>query len=354
MKPNDPSTILPRLPEGARVCIVRLRSLGDIVLLTPALAALHAWRPDLRLTVVLEPAFAEVLEGNPHVRELVLFRGVLSCARALRQRSFHAVFNQHGGPTSALLTRATRAPVRVCWAGRQFGFFYTVRVPLSAALQGRARAHTVEHRLAQFHWTGLPRGPLVPAQVFPQADAVAAVEQKLAARGLARTQAYAVLHPGANYFTKRWAIANFAETARWLHAARGLVPVVVLGPGDQEAADSVRQQFSAPAVVLEALRVRELIALLAGARLFVGNDSGVAHLAAAAQRPVVTIFGSSDSVAWGPWQAPHRIVQNDFPCNPCPGDRCYAFDEPRCILSVTLDQVKSACAGMLAGEQPLK
>jgi ADP-heptose:LPS heptosyltransferase len=114
------------------------------------------------------------------------------------------------------------------------------------------------------------------------------------------------------------------------------------------AAD-VRRRFAPHSIVLgpEALDLRELIALVSRARLFIGNDSGPAHIAAAAGRPAVVIFGSSDSNTWRPWQNPHRVVQNDFPCNPCKGDRCYAFAEPQCILSVTPEQVKESCVSLL-------
>jgi ADP-heptose:LPS heptosyltransferase len=68
----------------------------------------------------------------------------------------------------------------------------------------------------------------------------------------------------------------------------------------------------------------------------------------------VVIFGSTDSATWRPWQTEHRVVQNDFPCNPCRGDRCYAFDQPRCILSVTVEQVREACEALLdAAPAPL-
>ena len=161
---------------------------------------------------------------------------------------------------------------------------------------------------------------------------------------------YAVLHPGAAYFTKRWPIQQLVETARWLDDRHGIEPVVILGPGDREIATEVREQFGTQTAILDSLSLRELIALIGGARLFVGNDSGPAHLATATGTPVVVIFGSSDSVTWRPWQTPHRVVQNDFPCNPCRGDRCYAFAEPRCILSVTVEQVKEACQQLL--EEP--
>jgi heptosyltransferase-3 len=188
--------------------------------------------------------------------------------------------------------------------------------------------------------------------VYPQPDAIAAVREKLAAHGVAAEQPYVVVHPGATFFTRRWAVENYAQVARWLQQEHGLASVVAPGPGDHEILPAIREHFCAPNVVLEGVNVREMIALIAGARLFLGNDTGPTHLASATGRPAVVVFGSSDSVTWGPWPpgGPHRVVQNDFPCNPCRGDRCYAFDEPRCILSVSVEQVREACAAVLRTE----
>ena len=90
------------------------------------------------------------------------------------------------------------------------------------------------------------------------------------------------------------------------------------------------------------------MALLERAKLFVGNDSGPTHIAGAVGSPVVAIFGSSNSKIWKPWRATAQIVQNSYPCNPCPGDQCYQFSEPECILSVTESQVQEAIDVALA------
>jgi ADP-heptose:LPS heptosyltransferase len=316
-------------------------------MLTPAVAALHAWRPDLCLAVVVEPPYVAILEGNPAVSDVIPFESFLSCAAGLRKRKFPVVFNQHGGPTSALLSAAIGAPVRVCWEHCQFPFAYSVRVPGAEQFYGPRKIHTVEHRLTQFYWTGLPRGPIPRPTVHPQPHAQAAVAGKLAECGVASGTGYAVVHAGAAYFTKRWSLDGFASVAAWLREEKGVTPVFVLGPGDGQIADAWLERIGAGEVFFDALSLRELIALLAGARLFLGNDSGPAHLATAAGCPNVVIFGSSDSALWRPWQAPHRIVQNDYACNPCRGDRCYAFAEPQCILSISVQQVRDACAQML-------
>jgi len=348
LNPREPAALLPSLPPGAEILIIRLRSLGDVVLLTPALAALHSWRPDLRLSVLVEPAWRAVLEDNPAVSEILIARGFAATALALRRRKFPIVFNQHGGPTSAFLTAASGAAVRVCWSGKQFDFLYNVLAPDAVEFYGTLQVHTVEQRMTQFYWTGLPRGPIPRAEVFPSADARQTIDEVLRRTGIAVGEPYAVIQPGGRYFTKRWAVEHFAELGKWLMESRGIRPVVILGPGETGIASVVRERFRPGAVVLESLDLRLLIALTAGAWIFIGNDAGPAHLASAAGTPAVIIFGSSSSVHWRPWKVEHRVVQNDFPCNPCKGDRCYAFDEPRCILSVTFEQVRDACEALLA------
>ena len=351
MNPSEPASLLPSLPPGAEILIIRLRSLGDVVLLTPALAALKEWRPDLQLSVLVEPAFAPLLEGHPAVSELMLCRGFAATAREIRRRRFSVVFNQHGGPTSAFLSLASGARVRVCWAHCQFPVFYNVLVTEAFALRGQKRIHTVEHRMSQFWWTGLPRGPIPPARIVPQPAALAAMEQKLAARGISASEPCAVLHPGAAFATRRWPAERFADLLAWLRTQHKLPTVVVLGPGDAEIAEAVKQHLAPRGVLLDSLSLPELIALISRARLFIGHDTGPAHMAAALGRPVVMIFGSSSPDIWRPWQVPHRVVQNDYPCNPCPGDRCYAFDVPHCILSVAPEQVRAACEALLRSSE---
>jgi len=343
LKRRDAPSLLKDLPAGAEVLIIRLRSLGDVVLLTPALSALHAWRPDLRLSVLVQSFCAPILEGNPAVAEILLMGGFLSAVSNLRRRHFPVVYNQHAGPTSALLTAAIGAPHRVCWTRRQFSFVYNVLVT-----DPGDKIHTVEHRIEQFYATGLPRTPIPPARVYPQPDACSAIAKNLSEIGISSGAPYAVIHPGGKYFTKRWSPENFIDLAQWLRKTHSIEPVFSTGSTETEIVSELRRLSGGEFALMDSLDLRQLIALVAGARIFIGNDSGPTHIATATGRPVVAIFGSSSSVHWRPWQTAYRVVQNDFPCNPCPGDRCYAFAEPRCILSITLAQVQAACESLLA------
>jgi ADP-heptose:LPS heptosyltransferase len=351
LKLNDPSRLLADLPPGSKILIVRLRSLGDLVLETPVIAALHDWRPDLQISVLAEPRFAAVFEGNPAVSDLILTGGFLETAQKLRRHRFPVAFNQHGGPRSALLTAASGARTRVGWKGFQFSSLYNVQVPDAKEFYGTPAVHGVEHRISQFYWTGLPRGPIPRAQVFPQPEAVASVGHALAQKGIAAGAPYAVLQPGARLPRMRWPAAKFAELARWLRDERGIASVVNLAGGDAEVAADVRREMRNAAVVLDALSLRELIALIAGAKLFVGNDSGPAHLAAASACPAVIIYGPTNPAQWHPWQTEYRAIHTDATFDPQRGDKSMAESEPRGIDAITLEEVSRACEDLLVSQR---
>jgi len=352
---SSPSTaFLPELPAGARVLVVRLRSLGDALLLTPALRALKAWRPDLCLSALLYSRFAPILAGNPDLEEIIELDPdgpggplrVVQAAAALRRRRFAACFNLHGGTLSALLAGLSGAPHRVGSSHFRYRFAYTLLADPRTVL-GRDRLHAVENLIAPFYAAGLPQGEIPPMQIFPQPAAREGVAQKLAARGVRPGTRYALLHPAANFFTKEWPFERYAALARFLEQQHGLAPVFTCGPGEGAKLDAVARACGKPLVRLDPLTVPELVAAVEGAALFVGSDSGPMHIAAALARPLVVLFGSSDSNAWGPWRAAHALVQNYYACNPCRGDRCYAFAQPECILSITLAQAQAAVERVL-------
>src|SRR3990167_5875330 len=189
---SSPSTaFLPELPAGARVLVVRLRSLGDALLLTPALRALKAWRPDLCLSALLYSRFAPILAGNPDLEEITELAPdgpggplrVVQAAAALRRRRFAACFNLHGGTLSALLAGLSGAPHRVGSSHFRYRFAYTLLADPRTVL-GRAPLHAVKTLIAPFAAAGLPQGEIPPMQIFPQPAAREGVAQKLAARGV--------------------------------------------------------------------------------------------------------------------------------------------------------------------------
>jgi ADP-heptose:LPS heptosyltransferase len=297
---------------------------------------------------LIEPRFAPALEGNPAIAETIFSGDFPATAAALRRRHFPIAFNQHGGPRSALLLAASGSPVRVGWKGFQFSFTYNVQVPDAREFYGRPVVHTVEHRISQFYWTGLPRGPIPKAQVFPQSDAAKRVRELLEQSGTANGARYAVLQPGARLATMRWPAGKFAEISRWLRDTHGIASVVNLSVQEEAIASRVRNEMRDSAVVPEALGLRELIALVAGSSLFVGNDSGPAHLAAATGRPAVVIYGATNPAQWRPWGTEHRVVETGAKFRAVRGDKTIVESAPRRIEDIGVEEVRAACEELLS------
>lgn len=279
-------TILERLPRGARVVVIRLRSLGDCVLSTPALQLLKQARPDLRVAVAVEHAFRAVFEGNPDIEELLP-----PLARAVRKWRPRLCWNLHGGTVSARITAASGARLRAGFGHFRFGFLYNVRIPRAQEILGEERnVHTAEHAASAVFHFGAPRGEIPRARLF----APPAVESR----------PYAVIHPIASAPAKTWSAAGFMAVAAHLERAHGLEPVFVAGAGeDVRAFTNRRCMVGAP--------LAKVKALISGASLFVGNDSGPAHMAAAFGVPLVVIFGASDVDVWRPWRAAEAEVLRD-------------------------------------------
>lgn len=356
------ASLLPSLPAGSRLLVIRLRSMGDIVLLTPALALLKAWRPELVVSVLVESRFRELLAGNRDVDEVLEIGGGrgagataarLRLLGAIRQRRFAFCLNLHGGPTSAGLTALSGARWRVGFRHFRQRRAYNLLLPDNQQLLGRPEAHTAELQAAALFWLGLPQAEIPPATIVVAPEHREWWSAQGAALGL--RPPYAVVHPTALYATKQWAAERFAAIGERLENEAHLPVLYTCGPGESAALDEVERAARRPVRRLEGAELGQFAAALAGAEIFVGNDSGPAHLASALGRPLVVIFGSSSSRIWGPWPPPERkgsrparVVQNPYSCNPCPGDRCYRFAQAECILSVGEDQVWAAVAAVLA------
>ena len=352
------ASLLPSLSSGTRILIIRLRSIGDILLLTPALCLLKEWRPDYQVSVVVEPRFRELLEGNPDVDEILepgtgsgfekiaaRFRAV----RELRRRKFSLCLNLHGGPTSATIASWSGARWKAAFGHFRRKKIYDYLIPDPRTILNQESIHTAEHQASAFFHLGLPRKDIPPAQIHPTASEHAWWAQKREALGVPTTKPYVIVHPTALYATKQWSPENFAALGARLDSRFSVI--YSCGPGESRMLEEVEKAAGKKVLRLEGAGLRHFAATLAGARLFIGNDSGPAHMAAAVGIPGVVIFSSSSSTIWAPWRprAPWHIVQNHFDCNPCPGDRCYQFERPECILSVTPKQVQSAVEEVLAG-----
>jgi lipopolysaccharide heptosyltransferase III len=279
--------VLDDLPAAGRIAVLRLRSLGDCVLTTPALEILKRHRPDLRVAVVVEGRFRAVFEGNPDIQEIQPPE-----VGALRRFRPDLCLNLHGGTRSAWLTLASGARWRAGFGHFRHRFVYNVRIPRAQEIFGVERTvHTAEHLASAMFYLGAPVGEVPRAKLCAGTSA-----------GTASTSACATIHPVAATAEKTWSAEGFLKVAEHLRSM-GIEPVFIGGAGDDLSAFSAfRTLGGAP--------LGEVKSLLASSCLFVGNDSGPAHMAAAFGLPVVVIFGNSDPAIWGPWRTAAEIVRS--------------------------------------------
>jgi ADP-heptose:LPS heptosyltransferase len=271
--------ILGNLRGGGRVALVRLRSMGDAVLTTPAIEILKEARPDLEIGVVVEERFAAVFEGNPAVSAILAPRYA-----ELRRWHPELALNLHGGTRSQLLMLASGARWRAGFAHHRGAALYHVKIPRAQEILGVDRTvHTAEHLASAMFYLG------APVMEIPRAH--------LYAKAAHWERPYAVIHATAAAAYKTWHAAGFLAVAEFVERERGLEPVFIgAGTDDLTAFARYRLVVGRP--------LDEVKALLAGASLFVGNDSGPAHIACAFGVPVVVLYGRLEHrVIWAPWRA---------------------------------------------------
>ena len=362
-----------------RVLVVRLRSIGDTVLATPSLAALKRFLPNAKVDILLEDWVAPLLEGSEHVNEVIpvgrATKERLQTAWKLRRTGYDVVFNLHGGTTSTFFTRATGARNRVGYSHYRYSFLYNHLLSSSADFWNTPVTHSAEQQLALLGFAGVPVEDRPRSALTVSKDALRSLEARFEhvrqprelleyvyeAGVFQRTpnipepsadddilSNFALFHPAAAFATKQWGTENFARVAEYL-AARGMKRVAVATRSERGVLSSLTGASRVPIITLDDLTLPEITALASRAKLFVGNDSGIAHIAAAVNTPAVVIFGSSNRDHWRPWtDAPNEVVYDGLPCQPCAGYECKEFGEPKCIRSIRPEKVIAAVDRVLA------
>jgi ADP-heptose:LPS heptosyltransferase len=262
--------------------------------------------------------------------------------RVIREfRTFrpHLAVDLHGGSTSAWMAFFSGASRRVGYAGKAHSYLYNIKVPDSREVWGRKELHTVEHQLAPLKHLGFHVEPLAPLEIRVLPDEQAAARLLLSQAGIVGP--FALLHPAAAFDTKQWDAALFAETARRITSI-GIQTLITAGPGQEQLLEVVRASGAGTARFLAPQSLRLFSAVASLSSLYIGNDTGATHIAAAFGKKIVVIFGSSDWKVWKPWNVEHQLVRHALPCVPCPGYTCLHYPEPLCIRSVSVEAVVEA------------
>jgi lipopolysaccharide heptosyltransferase II len=351
-----------------KILLVRLRQIGDVVFTTPAVGALRQRFPDAHISYIVEPAAAPVVANNPNIDEIIVAprrrfplgaAGELALIRRLRRARFDVAIDFHGGPRASLLTWLSGAPVRVGYEVAARSWMYTRRVGRPRTLRARHSVVNQWDLLAPFE-IAPPQPATAPVEMPVDAGAAAAVEARLADAGVGQRERLIVIHVSAGNPFRRWPIASFAAVAADLAASDDRHRVVITsGPSEHDAAARViaeartRLDGQARDRLLDCgeFSIAELRALVDGASLYIGGDSGPLHVAATSRVPIVALYGPTLPARSFPWRPPEfpaaSIDAGPLPCRPCDQRTCEPGDF-RCLMRIEPAQVAAAARQLIA------
>jgi heptosyltransferase-3 len=339
-----------------RILVVKLDHLGDVVTATPALRALRDAHPAAHIDLLVNPSVAPLFEEGPLVNRVLSYdspryrRGPAPLKAASfrlpdRER-YDTVVEMRGDWSTILLPfrigahrRLDRGSVRFQrWLARRF----------------RRNAHPPLHEVESNYevvrpllGSGAPPSP--PAlEVHVSFPANESLEWRLAEADIDPRRPLVVIHPGASWRPRAWFPDRFASMADWIVERYG-AQVVLIGSADERDVEAAVLSCVGKARVLSMfgkITTSELAALLTRSSLLIGNDSGVAHLAAACGTPTVVLFGPQDPTRFRPWSGKAIALHHPVPCFPCAQIRCLRPDLP-CVNLIETSEVQEAVGRLL-------
>jgi heptosyltransferase-2 len=339
-----------------KILVMRYRFIGDTILTIPFLRNLRRAEPDAFIAWMVAPGSSEVVKGIPYVDELIYWdpvtihadsRGThrtwgakLNFIKDLRSRQFDKVYVLKRSFTSAVMAWLSGARQRIGFDTEGRGLLLTKTVPY------RHDQHEVQNFLDVLRVDGVPVvDDHLEAWISPEEHQFA--DRFLQEAGVTSGELLIGIHPFAANPPRAWYPGNFAELARRLQERYQARIIFFGGPGDRSALPGIRDALPRPPIeAVGVTTLRQTMALLDRCRLLVCNDSGIMHLAASLQVPLVALFGPQSPVKFGPWGKSCRVVYSAFPCSPCkqkfftecePSSRM----RPDCIEAIKVDEVFS-------------
>ncbi len=330
---------LPPKPEWKRILVYQNSALGDALYATPAIRALKKTFPQAHLALLCRDRHAELMAHNPHLDQLLIYRGKAKSFRLLtnqmKANRFDVGIVLHGNDPETMT---------YLWAGRvrrivgpentAFAFLYSLALPAA-----RQNQHVVDHRLMLVQAVGaVPQGryleqPL-PQEVKLQASA-------LLGRELPGKGPVLALAPGASSVHKMWPAHRFTAAANRLIQTHGARVVILTTAKEKPLADTIQKELKGPSWASNGkISLIQVAGLIAASDLILANDSGLYNLGQALDRPTLSLGGPQGPVDYGPLPD-HRAEMISLRQEVCQREICLNKECPDsvCIKAITVDMV---------------
>ena len=310
--------------------------------MTPALSALRKGFPDSHISLLINPWVKEIFDGNPDFDETIIYdekgkerslKGKIKFIRSLRNRNFDAgIVMQPRSYKAALFVYLSRIPERI-------GYGHSLRNLLLTRIvkPPKVSLHAVDTFLNIVLSLGVEparKEPYLPSS--PQANDWA--EKFLGKQGVSIGELLIGINPGAFKQSKRWPEPRYAELSDKMIKEFGAKVIIFQGPGEDNIVEKVVSLMRKKAIVANT-SIKELAALSRRCKLFVSNDTGPMHVAAASGTRVIALFGPANPERSHPWGGDHIVIKKDLPCSPCSRIVC---KELNCMKAITVEEVFQA------------
>lgn len=336
---------MPSVPE--RILVLRMSGVGDVLWTTPLLRALRRGLPGSRIHYVVRQSCAAVLENNPDIDDLLVYRdgglrSQIAFLGEIRARRCELSIDLVGTPRTAIQSLASGAGVRI---GFDFGYrrlFYNRVLSAREANYG----HEVEFNLFVLPALGIEEAgkDLVFNLSLQEVEYRDRVWREL---GFDAKDRVIGLLPTGGWACKRWPAENFSELGR-LNGGHGARKYLVLwgSKSEKEEAERIVHGIGRHAAMAPQTTLRQMAALLAGCAAVVGNDTGPLHIATALGVPVVSFYGPTSPMAQGPWGEGHRVLRDEsLSCLVCNRTDCR---DPKCMRGIPVSAASQALEEILS------
>lgn len=352
------------MAEPHNILVIRLSSLGDVLMSVPAVRALRQRYPDAHISWLAEGSVAGILAQQDFIDDVIYFpRGALSrhfkgghlsttayilkdFLKTLRQRKYDLIIDLHGIAKSAALMMLARGR-RTIGFGSMFAkdmthMFYRERVN---GIQ--KRIHKVDRNMLVASFMGCPgRAEDLPLHAHDEARRY--IQDFFRSHNI-RPPVLAV-NPFASKDSafKRWPLERYADLIRRIIEERMGTVVVIWGPGEREEAHRLAALAGEGVELACQTDIAQLYALFCECSVYIGGDTGTTHLASAAQIPVVSLFGPTDFIVNRPYARSSVIIRKDVPCSPCKNKHCKTRE---CLMNISVDEVFAAVKKISLGNE---
>lgn len=321
--------------------------IGDAIMTLPAVRTIRENFPQAKITVLAQPWVADIFTANPLVDRVMVYHkktshagltGMWRLSRELAAERFDLAILLQNAFEAALLARLARIPVIAGFNRDARGLLLTHPVTVTREIKSRHQVYYYQYLLTALG--------LTPSENRLYLH-LAAKDREWAEEFVAKLPRPIIgLNPGAAYGpAKRWPAERYGEVAQKLVTRMGGSVMVFGTAADAQAATTIGNAVGNCVDLTGRTTLAQAMALIGCSALFITNDSGLMHVAAAQATPLVAIFGSTDAVATGPFSDQAVVVQKSLACAPCLKTHCPT--NFACMTGITTDEVERAAIALL-------